>query len=292
MSALGIIENIEINHIYPSTYNPRTYPENLNGLLLSINDKGLLQPLIVRPIREGFEVVAGSRRLKACRCLGWRKVQCHVIELSDREAFEVSLIENIQRQTLNPLDEAEAFRKYVLEYGWGSVSELSRKVSKSQEYVSKRLRLLKLPKDIQDQLASSKISPSVAEELLSFEDENVRLELGSLASSSHLTMKEVRSLAKILKKNDFTNIGREMTTSISDDYQNHMYFDKNLRKVITVLHIALLRLDEIVADSSEDWFLRQILMEYRLAFHNQISTFVKARRRLDHISNLKLQVNE
>lgn len=290
MSALGIIENIEINHIYPSTYNPRMYYENLNDLLLSINDKGLLQPLIVRPIREGFEIVAGSRRLKACHRLGWRKVQCHVIELSDKEAFEVSLIENIQRQTLHPLDEAEAFRKYVSEYGWGGVSELSRKVSKSQEYVSKRLRLLKLPKDIQDQLASSKISPSVAEELLSFEDENMQLELGSLASSSHLTMKEVRSLAKILKNNNFTDIGREMTTSISYD-QNYMYFDKNLRKVITVLHIALLRLDEIIADSSDDWFLRQILMEYRLALHNQISIFIKARRRLDHIFNLELQVN-
>ena len=73
-----------------------------------------MQAIVVRSKDEYFEVVAGNRRLNACKLLGWRKIPCHIVELDDRGAFEVSLIENIQRQTLNPIDEANAFKKYVM----------------------------------------------------------------------------------------------------------------------------------------------------------------------------------
>lgn len=105
--------------IKPSKSALRTDNGPMNGLMLSIEDKGLLEPIIVRPAGDGFEVVAGMRRFEACKKLGWRRIPAHVVELTDREAFEVSLLENIQRETLNPIEEARAFRNYVEEFGYG-----------------------------------------------------------------------------------------------------------------------------------------------------------------------------
>ena len=100
----------------------------------SIKKIGLLQPIVVRTTEgsEGFEIVAGNRRYSACRQLGWRKITCHIVELDDKGAFEIALAENVQRQTLNPVEEGLAFRKYVNEFGWGGVSELAQKISESQ----------------------------------------------------------------------------------------------------------------------------------------------------------------
>ena len=99
---------------------------------------GLLQPIVVRTNNLGsFEVVAGNRRFSACKKLGWRKISRHLVELDDKSAFEVSIVENVQRHTLNPIDESLAFRKYVEQFGWGGISELSQKLSKSTSYVCK-----------------------------------------------------------------------------------------------------------------------------------------------------------
>lgn len=99
----------------------------------SIQQKGLLEPIVVRPVEKAFEVVAGNRRFEACKKLGWRSIPCHVVELDDKEAFEVSILENVQRETLNPIEEGRAYRNYVDECGYGGESELARKIGKSQE---------------------------------------------------------------------------------------------------------------------------------------------------------------
>ena len=74
---------------------------------------------------DSFEVVVGMRRYNACKCLGWKKSLCHIVELDDKEAFEFALTENIQRKTIDPLEEAHAFKAYVQDFGWGGISELS-----------------------------------------------------------------------------------------------------------------------------------------------------------------------
>ena len=125
----------------PIVVRPGVEPIHLHADL-----DGLLEPIVVRPVENGSEVVAGNRRLEACRRLKMHRIPCHIVELDDREAFEVSLVENVQHETMNPVDEARAFKRYVDDYGYGGVSELARKIDKSQEYVSNRLRLLKLPK--------------------------------------------------------------------------------------------------------------------------------------------------
>ncbi|MGA9150979.1 MAG: ParB/RepB/Spo0J family partition protein [Candidatus Nitrosopolaris sp.] len=97
-------------------------------LAKSIQQKGLLQPILVRTLDGYFEIVAGNRRFCACKALGWKKIACHIIELVDKQAFEVSLVENIQRKTISPLDEANAFKAYVSDFGWGGVSDLASKI--------------------------------------------------------------------------------------------------------------------------------------------------------------------
>lgn len=254
----------------------------IEGLLQSIDNLGLLQPLVVRPCGREFEIVAGSRRFEACRRLGWRKVPCHIVDLDDREAFEVSLVENIQRRTLNPIEEAEAFRRYVDEYGWGGVSDLARRIGKSQEYVSKRMRLLGLPQEIRNDLVVGKIGSSVAEEILSLDNGAMCQELGQLASSNHLTLKEIRSLTKMIKDED--DISRlPAPLSRPSNEQGRRSADEALHRGILLLRTTLLRLDEIIDDVDDQWVIHGFLMEYRLNLHESISSFIKARLRLNSL---------
>lgn len=125
----GLIEDVDIYKIRQPPEYYRSTPSNLNELANSIKRKGLLQPVIVRTKQDGyFEMVAGNRRLQACKSLGWRKIICHIIELDDKQAFEISLIENIQRKSLSPIEEAYAFKSYVSELGWGGISDLATKI--------------------------------------------------------------------------------------------------------------------------------------------------------------------
>jgi ParB family chromosome partitioning protein len=167
---LGVIEEIGISRIKPSSYIIRPNLANLRELSNSISQKGLLQPIVVRSIGEFFEIVAGNRRYHACKCLGWKKIGCHIVELSDKEALEVSIIENLQRDTLSPLDEAYAFKAYVCDFGWGGVSELAEKIDRSASYVSKRIKLLDLPAELLDSVLNSRIETSTAQELCYLKD--------------------------------------------------------------------------------------------------------------------------
>ena len=130
----GEIENLDIGNIILPTFRFRTVNDaEIKKMADSIRQHGLLQTIVVRP-KEGdfFEVVAGCTRFSACKLLHWRKVPCHVIHLNEMQTFEVTLIENIHRKSILPLDEARAFKKYVFENGWGSVSELAAKIGKVQ----------------------------------------------------------------------------------------------------------------------------------------------------------------
>ena len=117
MSYLGILQDVSIFKISPSKYNLRE-ANNVEELAESIKHYGLLQPIVIRPVSPSYEVVAGNRRLAAAKLLKLRKLSCHVIELSDKEAYEVGLVENLQHKTMNPVEESIAFKKYVEGYGY------------------------------------------------------------------------------------------------------------------------------------------------------------------------------
>ena len=132
-----------------------------------------------------------------------RKLSCHVIELSDKEAYEVGLVENLQHKTMNPVEESFAFKKYVEGYGWGGVSELAKQIGKSQEFVTKRIQLLLLPKEIQEEIIRRRITPSVALELLPFDAESVR-EIGEFVIKQLSLRLGKESSQRFMKENLMT----------------------------------------------------------------------------------------
>ena len=109
----GFVEEVELRLIKPSPHPLRAEVGPVTELASSIAEKGLLEPILIRPMGEAFEVVAGNRRLKACRSLGMRKVLCDIVYFVDKVAYETALVENLQQRTMNAIDEARALRKYV-----------------------------------------------------------------------------------------------------------------------------------------------------------------------------------
>ena len=112
----NLSENIGIGYIHPGKFAVRSKLGDLTSLMSSISRKGLIQPIIVRPIEIGFEIVCGNRRYEACKKLRLKDIPCIIEHINDRTAFELSLIENIERQDLIPVDEARAFKRYVQEW--------------------------------------------------------------------------------------------------------------------------------------------------------------------------------
>ena len=174
----GVLENIPISQIMPFQFyyrnNNDDSEEEIKNLEVSIQQHGLLQPIIVRHLDHFYEIVTGHRRYKACKALGWRKILCHVIDATDKEAFEVSLMTNIQRKLLTPIEEAQAFDKYLSNYKWGDITELAQKIGKSRNYIYRRIKLLDFPSDIITAISDSKIDPSIVEELASIKDETLK----------------------------------------------------------------------------------------------------------------------
>jgi ParB family chromosome partitioning protein len=228
---------------------------------------------------KGFEIVAGHRRFQACRHLRWRFLPCKIKEMSDRQTFEIQLTENIQRKSMNPIEEAEAFRKYVTEYGWGGTSELARKIGKSEEYVSHRMQLLHLSYNVKKQIISNQIKVSQALELtsLSVEKQN---EVVSHIQNDNLTVRHLRKMKK------------DLTNEI-DQTDNHVSFNKSsylktVKKTTLTLKIALARIDSLIEDvrttasPHEKAALLAFLMDLRLTIHSMIDETI-------HFKNLELK---
>jgi len=156
----GFVEDIDISEIHECHNILHTNEANLEELCSSIQQKGLLQAILVRTLDDHYEIVAGNRRFRACKLLGWKKIACHVLELDDKNAFEISLVENIHRRTLSPIEEANAFKVYLSDFGWGGISDLAAKINKSKSYVTKRIKLLHLPSDVIHSIITRKIAVS------------------------------------------------------------------------------------------------------------------------------------
>jgi ParB family transcriptional regulator, chromosome partitioning protein len=271
----GVIEDINISKIQ-DTKNVRNKIENTEELSISIQQKGLLQPILVRTVEGYFEIVAGNRRFQACKTLGWKKIACHVLELDDKQAFEVSLVENIQRKTLSPLDEASAFKAYVSDYGWGGVSELASRIGKSVSYITKRIKLLKLPNDVLETITSHTLDTSVAEELFSIKDKAKQSEIAGLIVDRRLSMRKARQLLKDLEPADM-----DFASSFKNGYIDHIKTaERSFDKTITALRIAMNSLREVINSIEDDWILYEILMQHKNMLHAQIDILLKEKRKL------------
>ena len=274
----GLLDNIDISKIKPFRYSyRRNINEDLHELCYSIKEKGLLHPIIVRMIDDGYEIVAGTRRYNACKLLGWRKVLSHVVELDNKDAFEVSLIENIHSKNLNPIEEARAFQDYVNNYGWGGISDLATKLGKSVSYVDKRIRLLDLPTDIVDSLSVGSLSVSIGDELLPLKEKEQQSKLAELIKKRKLSSRQVRELKTEMKNSDNPYDVLDFQTKIIDiDAKTQKSFDK----AIIAIRVAMNKLASIIGDVEDNWTVYEILLQHKNMLHNQIDILYKEKKKI------------
>ena len=189
---------IRTDQMRPNRFQPRAAFEqqDLKELQASIQRQGLLQPVIVRPIAQGtYELVAGERRWRAAQALGMQEVPSLVKTLNDREAIEYSLIENVQRQDLNPLEEAVAYRRLSEEFGY-TQEEVAQAIGKDRATIANALRLLKLPHDVQQALRDGMITMGHARALVAVEGVARQLELLARTTRGKLSVRQLEVLAR------------------------------------------------------------------------------------------------
>lgn len=271
----------------------REYP--LRELAASIHQHGLLCPIIVRPIEDGFEIVAGNRRFDACRLLHWKYIAAKVRELSEKEAFEIQLIENIQRMTMNPIEEARAFKKYTTEYGWGGESELARIVSRSEQYVSNRIQLLRLPKTITDEICRSRLKVSHALEIINLDEKEQEI-INNAIIAENLTVRDIREITKHSKLNKIKRVRDHGNGENDHSHYAHLLdnitLDRNtdswiqqarlLQKAQLSLRISLYRLDALIHECNDKLNanshseVSDLLMQFRLKIHSIMDDNLRA----------------
>jgi ParB family chromosome partitioning protein len=267
--------------IRPSSFAVRDkfqkYCEEDESLIISIREHGLIQPILIRPLSHGFEIVAGHRRYQACKSLRWRFIPCKIREMTNKQAFEIQLSENIQRKSMDPIEEAEAFRRYVIDFGWGGMSDLAKKIGKSEEYVSHRIQLLKLSEEIQKKITSNMLNVSKAIEISTIPIEKQSQIVGEIIENN-LSVKRIRELKMILRDN------------VSEDYSNigvtngNNYLSKSLKitkKASLSLKVTLARIDNLIEESQisiepeQRTEIINFLMELRIRIHELIDDTIK-----------------
>jgi ParB family transcriptional regulator, chromosome partitioning protein len=276
----SIVEQIEMKMIRPSQFAIRDKFQKMTSdddmLINSIREHGLLQPILIRPLSHGFEIVAGHRRFKACRSLRWRFVACKIREMSDKQSYEIQLTENIQRKSMDPIEEAEAFRRYVVDFGWGGVSELARKLGKSEEYVSHRMQLLKLPEEIRQQVIIDRINVSRALELSTIPSEK-QSEIVRHVLNNDFTVRQIREVKSILKKEGIIEQDIDNSNVISGSVR----VVRVTKKTSLALKIALVRLDSLIDEVHNTiepvhrTEITNFLMTIRLKIHGMIDETIR-----------------
>lgn len=193
------IAEIPVREISPGRFQPRTVfdEDSLVGLASSIKERGVIQPIIVAKKKEGYELIAGERRWRAVKSLGYEKIPAIVKIVRDSEALEMAIVENIQRENLNPIEEAVAYERLMKEFAF-TQEALSKKMGKSRPAVANTLRLLKLPEKIKDDLADGLLTMGHARALLALNTDEERLRFRNEIVTAGLNVREVEH--KIKKK--------------------------------------------------------------------------------------------
>lgn len=207
---------IDINQIKPNENQPRKHfnEEKINELSSSIIEHGIIQPLVLRKIDEKrYEIVAGERRWRAARAAGLEKVPSIIRDFTDEENMIIAIIENMQREDLNSIEEAEGLRQMIETYGF-TQEEVSRSVSKSRPYITNALRLLKLPENIQEKLAKGQISPGHGRALLAAKDKDYQERLCDRIINEGLSVRKTEELANNFKSKKVTKTKGEKDVNI------------------------------------------------------------------------------
>lgn len=194
--------NCPIEKITPNPYQPRQIFDEtaLSELVSSVKEKGVLQPLIVRSTGgDSFELIAGERRWRAAQKAGLKQVPVVIKDVSDRESLEIAIIENIQRAELNPVEEAEGYKRLMDEFSY-TQEELAAKVGKERATVSNHLRILKLPDEVKKDIAENRLSLGHAKALLGLEKKGEIIEAKKAVIKKGLSVRETEALVKRAKQ--------------------------------------------------------------------------------------------
>ncbi|MBU0606209.1 MAG: ParB/RepB/Spo0J family partition protein [Candidatus Omnitrophica bacterium] len=189
------IAQIRVSQIKANKYQPRLdfNQEKLNELISSIKEKGIIQPILVRKTADGFELIAGERRLRAAQTIGMEKIPAIIRNVADIDMLEISLIENIQREELNPVEEACAFQKLVTDFNF-TQEDIAKSLGKDRSTIANAIRLLGLAKKIQDYISKGAITAGHAKALLSLPTESDQLRVCNLIVKKGLSVRETESI--------------------------------------------------------------------------------------------------
>lgn len=195
----GEPHELPIDLITPNPNQPRTVmaEDGVNELADSIRKVGVLQPIIVRPHAEGYQIIAGERRWRASRVAGLTKVPVRVMSSTETESLALALIENLQREDLNPVEEARGYRKLLTEFDM-TQSELADRVSKSRSAVTNTLRLLDLPEEVLELVYAGKLTAGHGRAILTIGDDDKRVRLAHKIADEGLSVRETENLARLI----------------------------------------------------------------------------------------------
>ncbi|OGH19110.1 MAG: hypothetical protein A3D74_02155 [Candidatus Levybacteria bacterium RIFCSPHIGHO2_02_FULL_37_13] len=194
------IFELEISVLQANPLQPRGIisPESLSELVESIREQGILEPLVVAKTPAGFQIIAGERRWRAAKILGFSKVPVVIRETTPQGMLEMSIVENVQREDLNPIERALAYKRLIDEFGLGT-NEVAKRVSKSAPTVSNTIRLLSLPDAIKDALVAGVISEGHVRPLISLGDVKLMLDLFKKMLRENSTVRQTEEMARKVK---------------------------------------------------------------------------------------------
>lgn len=217
---------LKISQVEPNRDQPRKQfdKEALEDLAGSIKQYGIIQPIIVSKKDDYYEIIAGERRWRAAKLAGLKEIPVVIKEYSEKEIAEISLIENIQRENLNPIEEAKAYKRLIEEYDL-TQEELAGRISKSRTLIANTMRLMKLHEDIQQMLVEGLITAGHARALLAIEDVDVQLQAAKKIVSETLSVRQTEDLVKQLNS-------PEVVKKPSKKIKNSIFY-KDLEKSMT-----------------------------------------------------------
>jgi len=246
---------IPINDLVPNKYQPRKIfdENNLEDLINSVKERGVIQPILVRELQENkqkFEIIAGERRWRAAQRAGLKEVPVLIIEADDLKSLEFAIVENVQRHDLNPLEEAQGYKRLIDEFNYDQ-EKVSKFIGKSRSYITNSLRLLSLPKKIIEMIESRLITSGHAKLLVGLENAEF---VANKIIENKLSVRRTENFVKIFKKNKNNNV-KSKDANIADLEKNisekiglnvTIKNDRRNKGSITFFHKEIEQLNKII----------------------------------------------
>jgi len=218
------IFEIDLDELRPNPYQPRKIfdDEALEELSLSIKEHGVFQPIIVKKSIKGYEIIAGERRVRASRLAGNQTIPAIIREFTDNQMMEIALLENLQRENLNAIEEAIAYKAMLEKLGL-TQDELAKKVGKSRSHITNILGVLRLPKEVQKMVIQNKLTMGHARMLSKLESEEKIMELANKIINEDLTVREIESISSD------EQLKRKVTLNKRETFDDYKYVEEMLR---------------------------------------------------------------